>query len=145
MRHTRYQGAIVQDDKLLLIRYADYREGISFWLIPGGGREADESEFECVVREMLEETNLEVDVERLLLESPAPDVDSYEVDKTYLCRVIGGQASPGHEPGEDPAHGTISEVGWFDLRSEQNWEASIFSDSITYPLVQEIRRALGYM
>jgi hypothetical protein len=94
---------------------------------------------------MWEETNLQVGVERLLLESPAPDVDSYEVNKTYLCSVIDGHASPGHEPGEDPAHGIISEVGWFDLRSEQNWEASIFRDLITYPLVQEIRRALGYV
>ncbi len=145
MRHTRYQGAIVQGDKLLLIRYADHIEGRTFWMIPGGGREADESEFECVVREMGEETNLHVGVERLLFEVPSPNGHTYKVRKTYLCTVIGGQASPGHEPEADPAHGTIIEVGWFDLRSEQGWEASLLGDPITYPWVQEIRRALGYV
>ena len=44
MSHTRYQGAIIKDDKILLIKHTEYESGRSFWVIPGGGREADETE-----------------------------------------------------------------------------------------------------
>ncbi len=46
--------------------------GHSFWVIPGGGLEAGESDEECVIREMREETGLEVQVEKLLIEEVLP-------------------------------------------------------------------------
>jgi ADP-ribose pyrophosphatase YjhB (NUDIX family) len=145
MRHTRYQGAIIQDDRILLIRHTEHESGRSYWVIPGGGREADETEIECVIREMFEETNLEVEVNRLLVESSIPNDPIYKMRKTYLCTIIAGQAAPGHEPEEAAAaFYAITEVAWFDLRSEASWEASLFENPIAYPLLQEIRRELGY-
>ena len=96
-RHTRYQAAIVQNDQILLIWYEPIdRDG--FWVIPGGGREA-ETEEECVIREVREETNLDVLVERLILdEAPSHENTTYVRSKTYLCSPIGGEASPGVEP-----------------------------------------------
>lgn len=60
MRHTRYQGAIIQNDKMLLIQHTEHTSRRSYWVIPGGGREAGETEMACVIREMWEETNLPV-------------------------------------------------------------------------------------
>jgi hypothetical protein len=37
-----------------------------------------------------------------------------------------------------------TEVGWFDLRYPTRWNEQILSDSITCPLLQRIRSALGY-
>ena len=73
MRQTRYQGAIIKDDKILLIRHTEHASGHSYWVIPVGGREAGETEMACVMREMLEETNLVVRVERLLVETALPN------------------------------------------------------------------------
>ncbi len=67
-RKIRYQGAIINDHQILLVRHAEHVSGRSYWIIPGGGIEAGETEEECVQREMLEETNLRVEVERLLLD-----------------------------------------------------------------------------
>ena len=146
MRHTRYQGAIIKDDKILLIRHTEHESGRTYWVIPGGGREADETETECVIREMLEETNLEVGVKRLLVESSIPNDRTYKTRKTYLCNIVSGQASPGYEPEEDAAAlYAITEVAWFDLCSEESWEASIFDNHIAYPVLQDIRRELGYV
>ena len=146
MRHTRYQGAIIKDDKILLIRHTEHESGRSFWVIPGGGREAGETEFECVMREMWEETDLKVAVKRLLVESSIPNDHWNTTRKTYLCHVVSGQASPGYEPEEDAAAVyAITEVAWFDLRSEASWEASLFDNHIAYPILQEIRRELGYL
>ena len=146
MREIRYQGAIIQDDKILLIKHTEHVSGKSYWVIPGGGREQNESEFECVVREMAEETNLEVNVVRLLDQSPLINDKVYKSRKTYLCKIISGDPQPGYEPEEDAAaFYKISEVAWFDLKSEKNWDNSIFENEIAYPILQKVRQKLGYI
>ena len=146
MRHTRYQGAIIQDDKILLIQHTEHASGRSYWVIPGGGREPGETEIACVMREMLEETNLTVRVERLLVETAIPNDPFNKTRKTYLCHIVSGQAAPGYEPEADAAaFYAITAVAWFDLRSEDCWEVSIFDNHIAYPVLQEIRRKLGYV
>jgi len=82
----RFQGAIVEADCILLIRFRDPVTKRSFRLIPGGGIESDETEEERVAHELREETNLEVKVERFLLEQGDP-AGFYPRVETYLCRV----------------------------------------------------------
>ena len=141
-RDIRYQGAIVRDEKILLIYYVPV-DGEGFWMLPGGGRE-DESEEECVVREMREETHLEVRVERLLIDLPSDDPDDiYQRRKTYLCSAAAGEPAPGFEP-EAEYMGEIAKVAWFDLRDELSWESKVLADEITYPQLTLVRQRLGY-
>ncbi|MFQ5942882.1 MAG: NUDIX domain-containing protein [Anaerolineales bacterium] len=131
---------------MLLLRGVDHLKPHAFWLVPGGGREPGETEHECVRREMLEETLLDVRVEKLLLEEDAPPGGIYQTLKTFLCTPVAGTAGPGTEPEiEDLEYGyTIEEARWFDLRDETAWNEDILSDDITYPLLQRVRAALGY-
>jgi 8-oxo-dGTP pyrophosphatase MutT (NUDIX family) len=69
-RTTRYQGAVIRNDRMLLIKHHEYATGHGYWVIPGGGREDGETEEECVIREVKEETHLNVRVEQLLLDEP---------------------------------------------------------------------------
>jgi ADP-ribose pyrophosphatase YjhB (NUDIX family) len=71
MRTIRYQGAIQLSDHLLLIKHREHADGRTYWLLPGGGRENGETEEACFIREIGEETHLDVAVERLLLDEPA--------------------------------------------------------------------------
>jgi 8-oxo-dGTP pyrophosphatase MutT (NUDIX family) len=145
-RTTRYQGAIVRDGHVLLLKVHDRASGETFWLIPGGGREQPESEEECVRREMLEETHLVVEVVRLLLDEAAPPGDTYQRVRTYLCRIVHGDARPGLEPEiDDSEHQTIRAVGWFDLRDPSQWDALLLVDRISYPQLERLRAALGYL
>ncbi len=132
-RRIRYQGAIVREDHILLIKHRHHDDGRDYWLIPGGGIEDGETEEQCVQREMREETNLEVSVERLVLEETSyVDDQTYAAYKTFLCRPTGGEARPGHEPEPDAASVySISEVGWFDLRDASTWDDKIKQDQIT--------------
>ena len=144
-RHTRCQGAIMRDHHILLITHQEHSTGRKYWLVPGGGIEDGEDEVACVIREMREETNLEVRVERLLLdEEIAPSV-GYTRIKTYLCVPIAGEAKPGYEPEEEASsvYG-ITDVAWFDLRDESSWNGVMKLDEITYPQVKRIQKALGY-
>jgi 8-oxo-dGTP diphosphatase len=143
-RIIRYQGAIIRDDHILLIQHQEHASGHSYWLIPGGGIEAGETEEACVRREMLEETQLEVEVTGLLLDEPAESPSVYQRKKTYHCRVVSGEALPGYEPEEDAAaHYAIAAVRWFDLRDPATWGAEVVGDAITYPLLLRIQAALG--
>jgi ADP-ribose pyrophosphatase YjhB (NUDIX family) len=147
-RETRYQGAIVRDHHILLLYgREDWGDGPrEFWLVPGGGREPGESAEETVRREMLEETRLEVRVERQLLDRPPHPTDSgpYKRTVTYLCTPIRGEAAPGVEPEMSADVWVILEVGWFDLRKEEDWGVTILQDPITYDQLVAIRRELGY-
>jgi len=145
-RNARYQGAIVRDHGLLLIKHRHHVDGHDYWLLPGGGRENGESEEQTVRREMRKETNLDVRVERLLIAQPAFQEGRLVGHlKTYLCTPVGGEASPGYEPELDAAEAyAISEVRWFDLRDPSSWDPQLVSDAITYPQVQRVRALLGY-
>ena len=143
----RYQAVVLQDDHMLLLKVWDHAfTGRSFWVIPGGGRNPNESEEACVRREVLEETNLEVVVERLLLDEPDKPGGMYDRHKTYVCRIIGGEAQPGSEPEVDtPDLQTIQAVGWFDLRDPDSWDPLAQNDPITLANLTQIRAALGYV
>jgi ADP-ribose pyrophosphatase YjhB (NUDIX family) len=144
-RDVRYQGAIIRDDHILLIRHQEHATGRAYWVIPGGGREADETEEACVQREVREETHLDVSVECLLLDEAGVPAGVYQRLKTYLCKVLKGEAQPGYEPEvEATQQYAISEVRWFDLTNPSEWEAEVKNDPFTLPLVQRIRILLGY-
>ena len=145
-RDIRYQAAIIQDDKVLLIKHSEAKSGRSYWILPGGGIEPDETEEECVLREVKEETNLEVNIKSLLTDEPSPADSVYYSFKTYLCEPVKGNASPGYEPEPGVADFySITDVKWFDLHGETDRNPEITSDPITYNQMQNLRKKLGYL
>lgn len=139
-RHTRYQAAVIRDEALLLVRCA-FRNGPTVWILPGGGREAGESEEACVIREVREETALVVHVERLLLNVPTEPPDgTYTRWRTYLCTVVSGEAAPG---GGEGANAELVDVTWLPLREERTWPRDVGTDLFLYPQLQAIRASVG--
>jgi 8-oxo-dGTP pyrophosphatase MutT (NUDIX family) len=140
-RNTRYQAAIIEDGHILLVRQYLSEGDYTWWNIPGGGREAGESEEQCVIREIGEETGLEIRVERLLIDGPSHPHSCYQRFKTYLCVPMGGKAQPGREP---ESQTSLIDVGWFDLSDESQITLEAVNNSITHAVLQRIRKALGY-
>jgi 8-oxo-dGTP diphosphatase len=146
-RDVRFQGAIIRDDHILLIRHKENATGRTYWIIPGGGQNEGESPEDCVRREMKEETGLDVAVKEFLFDEPQPTIDStYRRYRTYLCEPVTGEAKPGSEPEAEAALlFSIVEVKWFDLRDESGWDPEMLADPFTYPIVQRLRQKLGYL
>ena len=129
----------------MLIRHQERASGRNYWVIPGGGRLEGETEETCVIREMKEETNLDVQVVRLLLDEAREPGRVYQRAKTYLCIIVGGEAQPGYEPEPEVAQAyAIVEVGWFDMREQASWGEKVRSDATTYALLLSLRSVLGY-
>lgn len=68
MQHRiRAAAIIINDNKILLVKHVHPETGHEWWVPPGGGvEEIDNSIFDCAKRETFEETNLKIDVSRLL-------------------------------------------------------------------------------
>lgn len=117
-KHRISAGAVtIQDEKILLVRYNDNHGG-SYLVGPGGGiHYDDETLIQALIREVIEETGLEVSPHKLLfVEDLLPS--RYRLIKIwFLCDVVGGklERTPGAiEEG-------IMEAGWY-TRNELNGE-----------------------
>lgn len=77
------------------------------WALPAGYQEIDEDPRRTVVREVLEESGIEIEVVELLdlLFFPA-DARKPANLAVFLCRAVGGGLRPGHD---------ASEAAWFAL------------------------------
>lgn len=103
-------GAVVHDDtgRLLLVRRG--REpSAGCWSIPGGRVEHGETDEQAVRREMLEETALDVVVDRFVgaVERDAPDGSVYVI-RDFACRPAEDADPSAVRAGDD-----ADAVGWF--------------------------------
>lgn len=138
-RDVRYQAAVVDAGRLLLLRCVPHGEE-GFWILPGGGREAGETETACVAREVREEAGVEVEVGPLLYEVPADPPDgTYTRWRTYLCRITAGEPVPGGGEG----WADLTAVRWLPLAQPEHWESELRADPFLHPQLLRIAGALA--
>ena len=126
---------IIQEEKILLVRYND-RHRRSYLVGPGGGVENDESIIQALVREVKEETGLEVNPYKLLFVEDLLSSRNRHAKIWFLCNTIGGKVKKTQGAVDEG----IVEVRWYgrdELNSEvvypsillnENWE-SFFADN----------------
>ncbi|GKU24393.1 ADP-ribose pyrophosphatase [Clostridium folliculivorans] len=68
LRNTA-KAIIVEDNKILFVKYLSKRTGIVYYVLPGGGQVAGETYAEALKRECLEELGAEVEVKDVALVS----------------------------------------------------------------------------
>ena len=92
-------GAVIKDGqgRLLLIKRG-HAPGAGLWSLPGGRIEPGETDTEALVREMREETGLEIAAGRLIgtVRRPAQDADVLDI-RDYEATVTGGTLHAGDD------------------------------------------------
>lgn len=78
-------GALIFAEGRILLTH---RRDIDWWNLPGGGMEKGETVEEALKREVLEETGLEVEIERMVGVYSKPQ--KQEVVLTFRSRITGG-------------------------------------------------------
>lgn len=82
----RVTGIVIEDDRILLINQDT--DGMRSWSLPGGKVKAGETLEHALIREMREETGIEVEVGRLLY--VCDHVATHVVHITFEARRVGG-------------------------------------------------------
>ncbi|GAA4665641.1 NUDIX hydrolase [Amycolatopsis dongchuanensis] len=97
MGAVRCVGGILHDpDGRLLVIRRGHEPGRGLWSLPGGRVEPGESDEQAVVREMREETGLEVRPGALVGMVVRGRYEIYD----YACEVTGGTLRPGDDADE---------------------------------------------
>jgi ADP-ribose pyrophosphatase YjhB (NUDIX family) len=102
MRHAA-RAIVVKDDTLLVIRRNKF--GNEYYTLPGGGIDKGETPEQAVLRELAEETGVNVTLERLVFtEHPGPQFGSQQI---FLCAYKSGEPAlhPGSEEAISNGHG----------------------------------------
>jgi len=94
---VRVAGILITADGLLLI--AHKKNDDVYWLLPGGGVDYGESLSEALVREFVEELNIDITVSDLafISDSIDPSGDRHVVNICFLCKHEGGEYILGNE------------------------------------------------
>jgi len=98
--HLAVKGIIRRNDgKILVLKRSskdDHKPGI--WESVGGGMDREETPQEALVREVLEETGLQVVVgEPFTVFSFKKDTGEFKVGITFLCEYVGGEVKLSYE------------------------------------------------
>lgn len=111
-------AVLIHEGRVLLIRRG--KEPLrGRWVVPGGTVELGETLEEALVREMVEETGLVVQPEKVLtvfdrIEREGDRVTYHYVIVDYLCRLVSGTARAGSDA-EAIAWATQAELGPYNL------------------------------
>lgn len=104
------------EGRILMVRQT--HEGADLWMVPGGGIEDGEYSKEAALREVFEETGLQIKLKRLIwhVEEVSPQRGQRFVN-FFLAEVVGGELILGKDPEFDETHQVLKEVKFLS-RSE---------------------------
>ncbi len=103
MFQIRVTGILIESDEILLVqqKVSDKRN----WSLPGGRLEHGETLQQGLIREMKEETGLDVEIIRMLYVCDVAVSDYTVLHITFLLKRTGGEvALPTNEFDENPIH-----------------------------------------
>lgn len=102
--------AIVLDEENRMLMVKQHHDGKDIWMVPGGGIEEGEGAREAAVREVKEETGLDVNVTRLVWHVEEVSARGQRFVDFFLADVVGGTLGLGEDPEFDEDGQVLREV-----------------------------------
>lgn len=112
------RAIIIEDDKLLVFFRRKIKEGkeITYYAIPGGHVEGNDSLEDTVIRELKEEMNLDIEIKEYLGKL---DIDNME-EHYYYAKIIGGELKFGGEELDRNSVDNYYEIRWIPISEIDN-------------------------
>lgn len=120
---VRICGLLVQEGKILLIKHTNLGKGGYLWSPPGGGLHFGESITNCLQREFLEETGLQVQMKQFLFVYEFLEPPLHAIELFFEVEQIGGALNLGKDPEMSQENQILQEIAWVDynfLKQEKN-------------------------
>jgi ADP-ribose pyrophosphatase YjhB (NUDIX family) len=90
---------VVLNDKNEVLMVRHRQDGINIWLVPGGKVEGNENSLEAAVREVREETGLEIEIQQLIWHvEEVSEQRGQRFVNFFLGKCIGGELRLGSDP-----------------------------------------------
>lgn len=96
--HITVKGIVVYEGKTLIMkRVRPSSDGLGYWELPGGGLEYGENPHQALVRELKEETNLDIKILKPVYTFTAIRKDYQTVGIGFLCIPTNNHVKISHE------------------------------------------------
>ena len=113
----RVCGVLVEGDAVLLVRHKGLNKSNEFWLPPGGGLEHGASVEQNLIREIKEETGLEVKVVRFLFTTEYFSPPLHAIELFFEVEKIKGTLCVGNDPELKSTEQLIDKVEMLDFNT----------------------------
>jgi ADP-ribose pyrophosphatase YjhB (NUDIX family) len=109
-----------KDNRILMVK--QHHEDKDIWMVPGGGIEEGESSMAAAIREMNEETGMEVEIGRMIWHTEEVSDRGQRFVNFFLGRLKGGHLHLGADPEFDSEHQVLREVKFMSREEIQEVE-----------------------
>ena len=109
-----------KDNRILMVK--QHHEDKDIWMVPGGGIEEGESSMAAAVREMKEETGLDVEIDRLIWHTEEVSDRGQRFVNFFMGRIKVGELALGADPEFDNDHQVLREVRFMSREEIENIE-----------------------
>ena len=143
---------IDNENRMLLVK--QHHEERDIWLVPGGAIEDNETSADAGIREVYEETGLNIEIDDMIwhVEEVSKERGQRFVDY-MLGRIVSGKPELGKDPEFDDEHQVLREIRYFtkdelshcpdlypEFLKDELWEVLEQKKCNPYKLRKEIRR-----
>jgi len=108
----RVCGIAIEGDKILMLKHQPLGPLGYLWSPPGGGVEFGIPMEAQLEKEFLEETNLKVQVGKMMFVNEYIDQPIHAIEVFFRVRIVEGILTKGHDPELSPQHQMIKEVAF---------------------------------
>ena len=90
MKQIKVVAAIIKNEDKILVTKRGYGEFINMWEFPGGKIESGETKKQALVREIKEELNIEINVDKFALDIEYQYPNFYLFMSCFMCSIKEG-------------------------------------------------------
>ncbi|GIP31736.1 NUDIX hydrolase [Paenibacillus sp. J2TS4] len=129
------------EERVLLVKTDHKKTGSYYWIIPGGMIEEGEYSRDAAIREVKEETGLDISISRLVwVEESKNDKREVNYIHYFLGEVIGGDKMIGIDPELEPNEQIIVEVE-YKSKEEIKKLPRVYPEILLYDYFWEVIRS----
>ncbi len=101
---------VILDNQNRMLMVKQEHEDRDIWMVPGGGIEEGENSVDAAVREIKEETGLDIEVGKLIWHVEEVSERGQRFVNFFMGRIIGGEMALGLDPEFDEDSQVLREV-----------------------------------